>query len=137
MNSSTKPSPTETVLGRRITITKESGATVDLTLRAFRVREFNELMPLLGNEPALIEKALDVSRGALVDGADPILPESYEALAECFHQLNQPFFAYCTRQSRLMSQVQGKTLERALTTALERTLSSSGAGSSGLPSPAV
>jgi hypothetical protein len=130
---------TATVLGLPFLLTKESGLQVTLTLRAFKVREFNELLPLLGNEVALIETALNVQRGSLAGGDDPIHPDSYDELAGKFRELNRPFFSYCTRQTQLLNQVQGKTaeraMERALTAALERNLSSSGAGSSAPPSP--
>lgn len=130
---------TATVLGRPVVLTKESGQQVTLTLRAFKVREFNELLPLLGNEVALIEHALGVQRGSLADGDDPIRPDSYDGLAGQFRELNRPFFSYCTRQTQLLNQVQGKTaeraMERALATALERSLSSSAAGSSAPPLP--
>jgi hypothetical protein len=130
---------TATVLGLPFLLTKESGLQATLTLRAFKVREFNELLPLLGNEVALIEHALGVQRGSLAEGDDPVSPESYDELAGKFRELNRPFFSYCTRQTQLLNQVQGKTaeraMERALTAALERNLSSSGAGSSAPPLP--
>ena len=135
MDTQKTPHSTQTVLGQSVTISFESGRMVTMNLRQIRVREFAEAMPILGNEAALIEMALGVARGSLLADADPITPESYDALAEAFHALNRPFFAYCTRQSRLVSQVQGKTLERALTAALERSLSNSAVGSSGSPSP--
>ncbi len=130
---------TATVLGQPVVLTKESGRQATLTLRAFKVREFNDLLALLGNEVALIEHALGVQRGALADGDDPIHPDSYDELAGKFRELNRPFFGYCTRQTQLLNQVQGRTaeraMERALTAALERNLSSSAAGSSAPPSP--
>lgn len=126
---------TATVLGLPILLTKESGLQVTMTLRAFRVREFNDLLPLLGNEVALIEHALDVQRGSLAEGEDPVSPASYDELATKFRELNRPFFAFCARQIQTLNQAQGKTAERAmekaLTAALERNLSSLAGGSSG------
>lgn len=137
MNSGKPANTTATVLGQPMTIVFESGRTAMMTMRPFKVREFNELLPLLGQEPALIEKALGVIRGSLVETEDPVHPDCYDILAEQFRSLNRPFFAYCTRQTTLMNQVQGKTLERALTLALEQRLSSLGDGSFGSrPTPA-
>lgn len=121
---------TQTILGRRLTLRHESGRTTAVTLRPIRVREFTDLMGLLGREMTMIERSLGVADGSLADGEDPIAPDSYEELAIAFQELNAPFFGYCARQTRLVNQIQGKAAERALATALERSLSASAAGSS-------
>lgn len=126
--------PTPTVVGEGISITFESGRQTTVVLRPIPVREFPALLPLLGQESTLIERSLGMAAGALTDGSDPITPDSYDHLAGKFREINLPFFNYCTRQTNLANQVQGKTVERALAAAIEKNLLSLVGGLSGSPS---
>lgn len=124
----TQPSITAAVLGRTVTIVRESGTIGHGTLRAFRVREFPGLIPLLAHEERLIERSLGVAEGNLVEGNDPITPDSYDALARAFHEINAPFFNACARKVGIFQMVNGPAVQQAMADAMRKGPSNSASG---------
>lgn len=126
MNSTTR-TDNEALLGAPVTLTFQHLKTgelrhAEMRLKAFRVREYPELMPKFMEETTLIERALGVAAGAVFDRPDEeITPESYELLAATLRRVCHGFFAYAGRQMELVNKLPGRLVNAALSSALPGT----------------
>lgn len=114
-------SPNDTVLGRPLRLAFEGGATRDVVLMPFKVREFVPLFPHFDDETRLVATACALAPD------EELTPESYEAAATALQEINRPFFAYCARRMEGLNRLpKSPAMEAAMERALREHLNSAG-----------
>ena len=81
--------------GREISVTLDGGTTETFTVRQFRLREYQKLLPIVADEIALVAAACGKTKADI----ELVRPDSYELLHAAMREVNAAgFFTYTARQ---------------------------------------
>jgi hypothetical protein len=86
----------DTLFGSRILpVTFEDGRTAEMTIKQFKLRQYQQAFPLLDDEIGLIALGAGVARGVI----EALHPDSFEAAYTALKEVNaQGFFIWSARQ---------------------------------------
>jgi hypothetical protein len=89
--------------------------TVNLTMKAPRVRDYGALMGFVMDPPSLIEAMCGLERGALFGQIDEeIHPDDFALLLSASKRVGRGFFASADTQMQMMGQMPAGVLRAAL-----------------------
>ena len=82
--------------GRSVAVILEDKTTDTFTVRQFRLKEYQSLLPVIEDEIELVARACDKARAAF----DLVTPASYEALHKAMREVNADgFFTFVSRRT--------------------------------------
>jgi hypothetical protein len=86
----------DTLFGQRVlNVTFEDGHTAEMTIKQFKLRQYQQAFPLLDDEIGLVALAAGAARGVI----EGLHPKSFEAAVAAVKEVNADgFFIWCGRQ---------------------------------------
>ena len=86
----------DTLFGQRVlTVTFEDGRTAEMTIKQFRLKQYQQAFPLLDDELGLVALGAGVARGII----EALHPKSFEAAYAALKEVNADgFFIWSARQ---------------------------------------